>query len=125
MTGRRRMRGALLLAGAALGTGGAARSQLLPSLPITGLPVPLPHAVGGLPVVGDLVRSLSAEERRQVFGNRKTHFRRLFERATTLLEGLEQPTIAMQTRRKTSMAASLGSSISRRTRGERESYPPL
>ena len=38
---------------------------------------------------------MSAEERRQVFAGRKTQFRRLFERATTLLEGLEQPTIAM------------------------------
>ena len=38
---------------------------------------------------------MSAEERRQVFGTRKTQFRRLFERATTLLEALEQPTIAM------------------------------
>jgi enoyl-CoA hydratase/carnithine racemase len=38
---------------------------------------------------------MSAEERRQVFANRKTQFRRLFERATALLEGLEQPTIAM------------------------------
>src|SRR5712692_11963961 len=39
--------------------------------------------------------SMSAEERRQVFANRKSQFRRLFERVTTLLEGLEQPTIAM------------------------------
>ena len=38
---------------------------------------------------------MSAEERRQVFANRKTQFRRLFERTTALLEGLEQPTIAM------------------------------
>jgi len=38
---------------------------------------------------------MSAEERRQVFAGRKTQFRRLFERATTLLEGLEQPSIAM------------------------------
>jgi enoyl-CoA hydratase/carnithine racemase len=38
---------------------------------------------------------MSAEERRQVFANRKSQFRRLFERANTLLEGLEQPTIAM------------------------------
>ena len=38
---------------------------------------------------------MSGEERRQVFANRKTQFRRLFERATALLEGLEQPTIAM------------------------------
>jgi enoyl-CoA hydratase/carnithine racemase len=39
--------------------------------------------------------SMSAEERRHAFANRKSQFRRLFERATTLLEGLEQPTIAM------------------------------
>ena len=39
--------------------------------------------------------SMSPEERRQAFANRKSQFRRLFERATTLLEGLEQPTIAM------------------------------
>jgi enoyl-CoA hydratase/carnithine racemase len=38
---------------------------------------------------------MSPEERRQVFANRKSQFRRLFERANTLLEGLEQPTIAM------------------------------
>jgi enoyl-CoA hydratase/carnithine racemase len=39
--------------------------------------------------------SMSAEERRHAFANRKTQFRRLFERVTTLLEGLEQPTIAV------------------------------
>ena len=39
--------------------------------------------------------SMSAEERRHAFANRKSQFRRLFERVTTLLEGLEQPTIAM------------------------------
>jgi enoyl-CoA hydratase/carnithine racemase len=39
--------------------------------------------------------SMSPEERRQAFANRKSQFRRLFERVTTLLEGLEQPTIAM------------------------------
>ncbi len=38
---------------------------------------------------------MSAEERRQVFANRKSQFRRLFERANTVLEGLEQPTVAM------------------------------
>jgi len=37
---------------------------------------------------------LSAEERRQVFLATKSQFRRLFERANTLLEGLEQATIA-------------------------------
>jgi len=39
--------------------------------------------------------SMSAEDRRRAFAERKTQFRRLFERATTALEGLEQPTIAM------------------------------
>jgi enoyl-CoA hydratase/carnithine racemase len=39
--------------------------------------------------------SMSAEERRRVFVDTKSQFRRLFERVTTLLEGLEQITIAM------------------------------
>ena len=39
--------------------------------------------------------SMSADERRHAFANRKSQFRRLFERVTTLLENLEQPTIAM------------------------------
>ncbi|HSB60441.1 MAG TPA: enoyl-CoA hydratase/isomerase family protein, partial [Vicinamibacteria bacterium] len=39
--------------------------------------------------------SMSAEERRRVFGERRSQFRRLFERANTLLENLEQATIAM------------------------------
>jgi enoyl-CoA hydratase/carnithine racemase len=39
--------------------------------------------------------SMSPEERRQAFGQRKSQFRRLFERANTLLENLEQATIAM------------------------------
>lgn len=39
--------------------------------------------------------SMSAEERRREFGQKKSQFRRLFERANTLLEDLEQPTIAM------------------------------
>ena len=39
--------------------------------------------------------SMSPEERRQAFATRKSQFRRLFERVTTRLEGLEQPTIAM------------------------------
>jgi enoyl-CoA hydratase/carnithine racemase len=39
--------------------------------------------------------SMSPEERRQAFAGRKSQFRRLFERANTVLEGLEQPTIAM------------------------------
>lgn len=38
--------------------------------------------------------SMTPEERRRVFGARKTQFRRLFERVTTLLEDLEQVTIA-------------------------------
>ncbi len=38
--------------------------------------------------------AMSPEERRRVFGARKTRFRRLFERVTTLLEDLEQVTIA-------------------------------
>jgi enoyl-CoA hydratase/carnithine racemase len=42
-----------------------------------------------------LKSSMSAEERRQAFARRKDQFRRLFERANSLLESLEQPTIAM------------------------------
>jgi enoyl-CoA hydratase/carnithine racemase len=42
-----------------------------------------------------LKSSMSADERRQAFAGRKTQFRRLFERAQTLLENLEQATIAM------------------------------
>ena len=38
--------------------------------------------------------SMSPEERRRVFATSKSQFRRLFERANTLLEHLEQPTIA-------------------------------
>jgi enoyl-CoA hydratase len=41
-----------------------------------------------------LKSSMSAEERRQAFAGRKSQFRRLFERANTLLENLEQTTIA-------------------------------
>lgn len=40
-------------------------------------------------------RSMSEEERRAVFLERRSQFRRLFERATTLLESLEQVTVAM------------------------------
>jgi enoyl-CoA hydratase len=40
-------------------------------------------------------RGMSAEERRQVFLSTPNQFRRLFERVTTLLENLEQATIAM------------------------------
>jgi len=42
-----------------------------------------------------LKAAMSVVERRQVFLRRKSQFRRLFERATTLLENLEQITIAM------------------------------
>jgi len=42
-----------------------------------------------------LKASMTADERRQAFGQRKSQFRRLFERANTVLEGLEQATIAM------------------------------
>ena len=38
---------------------------------------------------------MSPEERRQIFSGRKSQFRRLFERANTVLENLEQITIAM------------------------------
>jgi enoyl-CoA hydratase/carnithine racemase len=38
-------------------------------------------------------RGMSPEDRRRMFTSRKSQFRRLFERATTLLEGLEQPTV--------------------------------
>ena len=41
-----------------------------------------------------LKSTMSAEERRQAFATRKSQFRRLFERANTTLEGLEQITIA-------------------------------
>jgi enoyl-CoA hydratase/carnithine racemase len=41
-----------------------------------------------------LKSSMSAEERRQAFAGRKSQFRRLFERANTILENLEQTTIA-------------------------------
>jgi enoyl-CoA hydratase len=39
-------------------------------------------------------KATTAEERRRVFMSRKSQFRRLFERANTMLEGLEQATIA-------------------------------
>ncbi|OGL13863.1 MAG: hypothetical protein A3K12_12985 [Candidatus Rokubacteria bacterium RIFCSPLOWO2_12_FULL_71_19] len=39
-------------------------------------------------------KGMSEEARRQMFLARKSQFRRLFERVNTLLEGLEQPTIA-------------------------------
>src|SRR5438876_2314685 len=40
-------------------------------------------------------REMSEDERRQAFLGKKTQFRRLFERVNTLLENLEQATIAM------------------------------
>src|SRR5437870_7880388 len=40
-------------------------------------------------------RAKTDEERRQIFLSRKSQFRRLFERANTLLENLEQATICM------------------------------
>src|SRR5438105_4883854 len=42
-----------------------------------------------------LSSKMTPEERREAFTNRRTQFRRLFERAVTLLENLEQLTIAM------------------------------
>lgn len=39
-------------------------------------------------------KAATPEERRRLFLSRKSQFRRLFERANTALEGLEQPTIA-------------------------------
>jgi enoyl-CoA hydratase/carnithine racemase len=38
---------------------------------------------------------MTVEEQRRAFAERKSQFRRLFERANSLLENLEQPTIAM------------------------------
>ena len=38
---------------------------------------------------------MTVDERRRAFAQRKSQFRRLFERATTLLENLEQATIAL------------------------------
>jgi len=42
-----------------------------------------------------LSSKMTPDERRRAFAQRKSQFRRLFERANTLLENLEQPTIAM------------------------------
>jgi hypothetical protein len=55
---------ALLLAGSAIAACGAAQAQLLSSLPVGSLPVPVPQALRTAPVVGDLLRTLSPEERR-------------------------------------------------------------
>src|SRR5207245_8687149 len=42
-----------------------------------------------------LSSKMTPDERRRAFAQRKSQFRRLFERANTLLENLEQPTLAM------------------------------
>lgn len=55
---------ALLMAGAALAAGTAARAQLLPSIPVGVPSLPLPGAVRGVPVVGDLLSGLSERERK-------------------------------------------------------------
>jgi enoyl-CoA hydratase/carnithine racemase len=57
---------------------------------VTGAP-PAFSAGADSPIRGNM----SPEERRRVFMETKSQFRRLFERATTLLESLEQITIAM------------------------------
>ncbi|MEX2147684.1 MAG: enoyl-CoA hydratase/isomerase family protein [Candidatus Rokuibacteriota bacterium] len=57
---------------------------------VTGAP-PVFSAGADSPIHG----RMSPEERRRVFMETKSQFRRLFERVTTLLEGLEQITIAM------------------------------
>jgi enoyl-CoA hydratase/carnithine racemase len=57
---------------------------------LTGAP-PVFSAGAHAPLKG----TMSPEERRRVFLGTKTQFRRLFERVTTLLENLEQATIAM------------------------------
>jgi enoyl-CoA hydratase/carnithine racemase len=56
---------------------------------VTGAP-PVFSAGADAPIRG----SMSPEERRRVFLASSSQFRRLFERATTLLEGLEQVTVA-------------------------------
>jgi len=55
---------------------------------VTGAP-PVFSAGADAPISG----RMSEEERRKAFGSRKSQFRRLFERANTTLEGLEQSTI--------------------------------
>src|SRR5207244_12454486 len=42
-----------------------------------------------------LSSKMTPDERRRAFAQQKSQFRRLFERANTLLENLEQPTIAV------------------------------
>ncbi|MGH7277496.1 MAG: enoyl-CoA hydratase/isomerase family protein [Candidatus Rokuibacteriota bacterium] len=57
---------------------------------VTGTP-PVFSAGADAPLRADM----APEERRRVFGARRSQFRRLFERVTSALEALEQPTIAM------------------------------
>jgi enoyl-CoA hydratase/carnithine racemase len=57
---------------------------------VTGAP-PVFSAGAHSPIRG----SMPAEERRRVFLATRSQFRRLFERVTSLLEHLEQPTVAM------------------------------
>jgi enoyl-CoA hydratase len=57
---------------------------------VTGAP-PVFSAGADAPISG----RMSPEAQRAAFGTRRTQFRRLFERANTILEQLEQPTIAM------------------------------
>ena len=57
---------------------------------VTGAP-PLFSAGADAPISS----KMTPEERRAAFANRKSQFRRLFERANTMLESLEQITIAM------------------------------
>lgn len=61
MSSRSSATAALLLAGAALVAGTAARGQLLPALPVGSLP--LPPVAQHVPVVGDVLRTLSPAER--------------------------------------------------------------
>src|SRR4029077_5493948 len=56
---------------------------------VTGAPPVFSAGVGA-----GLKSSMSAEERRAAMGRRRSQFRRLFERANTVLENLEQTTIA-------------------------------
>jgi enoyl-CoA hydratase/carnithine racemase len=57
---------------------------------LTGAP-PVFSAGADAPFAG----TMDTEQRRQAFSTRRTQFRRLFERAATLLENLEQVTVAM------------------------------
>lgn len=61
MSSRSSAPAALFLAGAALVAESAARSQLLPALPVSNLP--LPSTSQGLPVVGDLLSGLTPAQR--------------------------------------------------------------